>query len=61
LIQSKLKFDTKFDTTKAQAKSKFSNTVEIKNQTEEKFDSLTFANFTLGKTELSSTKISLRR
>lgn len=57
MIQSKLKFDT----TKAQAKSKFSNTVEIKNQTEEKFDSLTFANFTLGKTELSSTKISLRR
>ena len=57
MIQSKLKFDT----TKAQAKSKFSNTVEIKNQTEEKFDSLTFANFTLGKMELSSTKISLRR
>lgn len=57
MIQSKLKFDT----TKAQAKSKFSNTVEIKNQTEEKFDSLNFANFTLGKTELSSTKISLRR
>ena len=57
MIQSKLKFDT----TKAQTKSKFSNTVEIKNQTEEKFDSLTFANFTLGKTELSSTKISLRR
>ena len=57
MIRNKLKFDT----TKAQAKSKFSNTVEIKNQTEEKFDSLTFANFTLGKTELSSTKISLRR
>ena len=61
MIQSKLKFDT----TKAQAKSKFSNTVEIKNQksnqTEAKFVSLNFANFTLGKTELSSTKISLRR
>lgn len=57
MIQSKLKFDT----TKAQAKSKFSNTVEIKNQTETKFDGLNFANFTLGKTELSSAKISLRR
>lgn len=61
MIQNKLKFDT----TKAQAKSKFSNTVEIKNQksnqTEAKFVSLNFANFTLGKTELSSAKISLRR
>lgn len=61
MIQNKLKFDT----TKAQAKSKFSNAVERKNQksnqTETKFDGLNFANFTLGKTELSSTKISLRR
>ena len=57
MIQSK----PKFDKTKTQAKSKFSNTVEIKNQTEEKFDGLNFANFTLGKTEPQSTKISLRR
>ena len=61
MIQNKLKFDT----TKAQAKSKFSNAVERKNQksnqTETKFVSLNFANFTLGKTELSSIKISLRR
>lgn len=61
MIQSKLKFDT----TKAQAKSKFSNTVEIKNQksnqTEAKFDGLNFANFTLDMTKFSSAKISLRR
>ena len=61
MIRSKLKFDT----TKTQAKNKFSNTVERKNQksnqTEAEFDDLKFANFTLGKIELSSTKISLRR
>jgi hypothetical protein len=61
LIRNKLKFDT----TKTQAKSNFSNTVEIKNQksnqTEAKFGGLDFVNFTLGKMELSSTKKSLRR
>lgn len=61
MIRNKLKFDT----TKAQAKSKFSNAVEIENQksnqTKAKSDGLNFANFTLGRIELSSTKISLRR
>ena len=65
MIQSKLKFDK----TKEQAKSKFSNTIEIKNQkskiksnqTEAEFDDLKFANFTLGKTKFSSAKISLCR
>ena len=61
MIRNKLKFDT----TKAQAKSKFSNAVERKNQKSNQikaeFDDLKFANFTLGRMELSSTKISLRR
>ena len=59
MIQNKLKFDK----TKAQAKSKFSNAVERKNQKSDQikaeFDDLKFANFILGRIELSSTKISL--
>ena len=61
MIRNKLKFDK----TKTQAKNKFSNTVEIENQksnqTKAKSYGLKFANFTLGRIELSSTKISLRR